>query len=167
MSGLQKKQTQANTNKAKDAIAKVLENGATPQAALQKVAKQIASENGGTVSMGDKSLGNGMDYSVTNAEGQTGHFDLSSVSTVQDGYDLTAFKYDIGWQDSIAWDKKPFTSSILAEGSGPRFGVEIFGRSDKYLFPFEVSTGVGHQIGNEVNTYDAGALGRWLYWYTR
>jgi len=99
VSGMQSKQTQANTNKAKDTIAKAVENGATPQEAVQQVAQQIASENGGTisggtVSMGGKSLGNGMDYSVTNGQGQTGHFDLSSVNTVQDGYNMIGYMSD-------------------------------------------------------------------------
>ncbi|WP_199609034.1 LysM peptidoglycan-binding domain-containing protein [Flocculibacter collagenilyticus] len=95
--GMQREQ--AKTNEVKETVAKAVENGATPQQAVQQVAQKIASENGGsisggTVSMGGKSLGNGTDYSVTNAEGQTGHFDLSSVSTVQDGYDMIGYLSD-------------------------------------------------------------------------
>ncbi|NTS78217.1 putative Ig domain-containing protein [Catenovulum sp. SM1970] len=93
--------------------------------------------------------------------------DIFTGYSTHTDYDLTAFKYDIGWQESTAWADKPFSSPTLAEGSGPRLGVDLFGRSDKKLFPFEASKGIGHQIGNEINTYDAGVLGRWLYWFTR
>lgn len=91
---------------------------------------------------------------------------FSGYSTNTD-YDITAFKYDFGWQESTAWDKAPYSSLIVAEGSGPRIGFDVFGRNDKSKFPFEVSTGIEHQIGNKVNTYDAGVAGRWLYWLTR
>ncbi|MBT0585278.1 hypothetical protein [Alteromonas oceanisediminis] len=112
----------------------------------------------------------GADVALLNWEGVNREATLKNIfsgySTNTD-YDLTAFKYDIGWKESSAWVDKPFISPLAVEGSGPRLGVDLFGRSDKYRFPFEVSTGIGHQIGNEVNTYDAGVAGRWLYWFTR
>jgi hypothetical protein len=91
VAGMQSKQTQANTNKAKDTIAKAVENGATPQEAVQQVAQQIASENGGTISGGRASYTDeytGTGTTLTNSKGETAEFFIDNATTVQSGYNL-------------------------------------------------------------------------------
>lgn len=97
MSQPSKEQTQ---QKVKEDVTKAVKNGATEQEAIKQVADQMIAERGGSIASGHmtmnggQSLANGMDYSVTNANGDTAYFNLSSVDSVASGYDMIGYLSD-------------------------------------------------------------------------